>query len=159
MAGRALGTAAYMSPEQVQGEELDGRSDIFSLGIVFYELLTGQLPFKGMHPMAIMYSIVNEEPLTPTQLRSDIPSAIESVISRALVKSKEQRYQNLDQMLEDLRKAQAGTLVRIEPAKEAEKVKGVAVLPFEDLSPTKENEYLANGITDEIITELAARLG
>src|SRR4030067_2673084 len=105
LAGKALGTAAYMSPEQVQGEELDGRSDIFSLGIVFYELLTGQLPFKGMHPMAIMYSIVNEEPLTPTQLRSDIAPAIESVISRALVKNKEQRYQSLDQMLEDLRKA------------------------------------------------------
>ncbi|OGC76886.1 MAG: hypothetical protein A2Z27_06090 [candidate division Zixibacteria bacterium RBG_16_50_21] len=158
LAGKALGTAAYMSPEQVQGEELDGRSDIFSLGIVLYELLTGQLPFKGMHPMAIMYSIVYEEPLTPTQIRNDIAPAIESVISRALVKNKEQRYQSLDQMLEDLRKAQAGTLVRVTPVKEKEAVKGVAVLPFEDLSPTKENEYLANGITDEIITDLS-RIG
>jgi non-specific serine/threonine protein kinase len=155
LAGKVLGTAAYMSPEQVQGEELDARSDIFSLGIVFYELLTGQLPFKGMHPMAIMYSIVNEEPLTPSQVREDIPRPLENVISTALRKKKEERYQSLDLMLEDLKKVQSGTLVLAVPAAEKPPLKTVAVLPFEDLSPTKENEYLANGMADEIITDLS----
>src|SRR5574341_537517 len=155
LAGKVLGTAAYMSPEQVQGEELDARSDIFSLGIVFYELLTQELPFKGMHPMAIMYSIVNEEPLTPSQIRKDLPRSIESIISRALQKKKEERYQNLELMLSDFKKVQAGTVLAVEPVLERQALKGVAVLPFEDLSPTKENEYLANGITDEIITDLS----
>ena len=155
LAGKVLGTAAYMSPEQVQGEELDARSDIFSLGIVFYELLTGELPFKGMHPMAIMYSIVNEEPLTPSQIRKDLPRSIESIISRALQKNRDERYQNLELMLSDFKKAQSGTVTAAEPVLERPTLKGVAVLPFEDLSPTKENEYLANGITDEIITDLS----
>jgi len=155
LAGKALGTAAYMSPEQVQGDELDGRSDIFSLGIVFYELLTGQMPFKGAHPMAVMYSIVYEEPLTPSQLRTDIPKSLENIISLALQKNKDQRYQALELMLDDLKKAQSGSLVAIEALPEKALVRAVAVLPFEDLAPTKENEYLANGITDEIITDLS----
>jgi len=155
LAGKVLGTAAYMSPEQVQGEELDARSDIFSLGIVFYELLTQELPFKGMHPMAIMYSIVNEEPLTPSQIRKDLPRSVESIISRALQKNRDDRYQNLELMLADFKKAESGTVTAAGPVLERPALKGVAVLPFEDLSPTKENEYLANGITDEIITDLS----
>ncbi len=155
LAGKALGTAAYMSPEQAQGEELDARSDIFSLGVVFYELLTGQLPFRGMHPMAIMYSIVNEEPMTPSTIRSDIPKQIENVISRTLLKDKNSRYQSLENLLDDFKKLRTGSQIAIEPVVETSKAKAVAVLPFEDLSPNQENEYFANGITDEIITDLS----
>ncbi len=155
LAGKVLGTAAYMSPEQVQGEELDARSDIFSLGIVFYELLTGELPFKGLHPMAIMYSIINEEPLSPAQLRNEIPRSVENIISKALQKNKEQRYQSLEEMTADFKKAQSGSVTAVEAAIEKPGLRAIAVLPFEDLSPTKENEYLATGITDEIITDLS----
>lgn len=155
LAGKALGTAAYMSPEQAQGEELDARSDIFSLGVVWYELLTGQLPFKGMHPMAIMYSIINEEPLSPSQLRVDLPRSLENIISKALVKNREDRYQSMESMLQELKGVQAGRATGVQPVQKKLELKSVAVLPFEDLSPNQENQYFASGITDEIITDLS----
>lgn len=152
----ALGTAAYMSPEQAQGEELDLRSDIFSLGVVLYELSTGQLPFSGMHQMAIMYSIINEEPPPPCQLRDDFPKELEDIILRCLEKDKNQRYQNLGELIIDLKGYKEGTGPVI--FKEKITTPGLirlAVLPFEDLSFNKENEYFSNGMMEELITDLS----
>ena len=98
-----LGTLAYMSPEQAQGEEVDYRSDIFSFGVVLYELLTGKLPFGGEHQAAIVYSIINEEPQPVARYNSRVSSELERIVSKALTKEKEERYQHIDDLLADLR--------------------------------------------------------
>jgi TolB-like protein/Tfp pilus assembly protein PilF/predicted Ser/Thr protein kinase len=99
-----LGTAAYMSPEQAQGEEVDQRSDIFSFGVVLYELLTGKLPFGGEHQAAIVYSIINEEPQPVGRYNNQVSTDLERIVSKALVKEKEERYQHIDDLLADLRR-------------------------------------------------------
>jgi serine/threonine protein kinase/Tfp pilus assembly protein PilF len=103
-AGSTLGTAAYMSPEQVRGEDVDRRSDIFSFGVVLYEMLTGKLPFKGEHQAALMYSLVNEDPLPIQRFNEHVPQEIERIIAKALAKDVEERYQSADDLLADLRR-------------------------------------------------------
>ncbi len=102
--GSTLGTAAYMSPEQAQGEEVDQRSDIFSFGVVMYELLTGQLPFKGEHHAAIVYSIINEEPQLVARFNNQVSAKLEEIVFKALAKDKDERYQHIDDLLADLRR-------------------------------------------------------
>jgi serine/threonine protein kinase/tetratricopeptide (TPR) repeat protein len=102
-AGSTLGTAAYMSPEQARGEEVDVRTDIWSLGVVLYEVLTQRLPFKGDHEMAIVYSILNVEPEPINNLRRDLPAGLEQVILRCLAKDRDARYTSIGDMLVDLR--------------------------------------------------------
>jgi len=102
--GSTLGTAAYMSPEQAQGEEVDQRSDIFSFGVVLYELLTGKLPFGGEHQAAIIYSIINEEPQPVARFNNQVSAKLEDMVFKALTKDKEERYQHIDELLADLRR-------------------------------------------------------
>jgi serine/threonine protein kinase len=102
--GSTLGTAAYMSPEQARGEEVDQRSDIFSFGVVLYELLTGRLPFRGEHQAALMYSIVNEEPPLIARFNQDVPPEIEQIVAKSMTKEREERYQHVDDLLADLRR-------------------------------------------------------
>jgi len=99
-----LGTLAYMSPEQAQGEEVDSRSDIFSFGVVLYELLTKNLPFAGEHQAAIVYSIINEEPQPVARYNNKVSPDLERMITKALTKDKEERYQHADELLADLRR-------------------------------------------------------
>jgi serine/threonine protein kinase/Flp pilus assembly protein TadD len=99
-----LGTAAYMSPEQAQGEEIDQRSDIFSLGVVLYELLTGRLPFEGEHQAAIIYSILSEEPQSVARFNNQVSARLEDMVFKALAKDKKERYQHIDDLLADLRR-------------------------------------------------------
>jgi TolB-like protein/Tfp pilus assembly protein PilF/predicted Ser/Thr protein kinase len=106
--GTTMGTIAYMSPEQTQGEEVDFRTDIWSLGVVMYEMFTGQLPFKGEHEQAIVYSIQKEKPKPITDLKSDIPVSIEQVVSKALEKNPDKRYQQAEELLDDLKSISAG---------------------------------------------------
>jgi len=101
--GSTLGTAAYMSPEQAQGEEVDHRSDIFSFGVVLYELLTSKPPFRGEHHAALMYSIINEEPPPIARFNEKVTPEIERIVSRALAKDKEDRYQHADDLLAEFR--------------------------------------------------------
>jgi serine/threonine protein kinase len=102
--GSTVGTAAYMSPEQVRGEDVDSRSDLFSLGVVLYELTTTRLPFRGDHDAALAYSIVNEEPLAAQSLRPDTPEILWTIISRCLEKNPSRRYQSAEEVAGDLRK-------------------------------------------------------
>jgi serine/threonine protein kinase/Tfp pilus assembly protein PilF len=102
--GSTLGTAAYMSPEQASGEEVDQRSDIFSFGVVVYELLTGQLPFKGEHQAAIVYSIINEEPQPVVRYNNQVTIKFEDIVLKTLAKDKDERYQHIDDLLADLRR-------------------------------------------------------
>jgi serine/threonine protein kinase len=101
--GSTLGTIQYMSPEQVQGMEVDQRSDIFSFGVVLYEMIAGQLPFKGEHEAAIIYSILNETPEPLARYKSNVPGELQRVIEKALAKGKDERYQHVDEMMVDLK--------------------------------------------------------
>ena len=100
--GVTVGTTAYMSPEQTMAAPLDRRTDVWSLGVLIYELVTGQAPFRGHYGDAIVYAIVNEEPQTMIELRSDVPPALQQIVSKALAKSTDERYQHIDEMLADL---------------------------------------------------------
>ncbi|NIN00772.1 MAG: protein kinase [candidate division Zixibacteria bacterium] len=99
-----LGTASYMSPEQAQREEVDRRSDIFSFGVVLYELLTGQLPFQGEHEAAVLHAIISEEPLPVARFNNKVSTDLERIVSKAMAKEKEERYQHIDDVLADLRR-------------------------------------------------------
>ena len=102
-----MGTPSYMSPEQVKGRAVDGRSDIFSLGVMLYEMVTGEKPFPGQNITTVIYKIVNEEPVPPRQIDPSIHPGISAVVMKALAKEPEQRYQTCREMLEDLRNYRA----------------------------------------------------
>jgi serine/threonine protein kinase len=102
--GTTLGTISYMSPEQAQGKEVDPRSDIWSLGVVLYELVSGQLPFFGEKDQAVIYSIINEEPLPVTSLRSGVPLELERIIHKCLEKDSDYRYQSPVDLLADFKR-------------------------------------------------------
>ncbi len=97
-----MGTPSYMSPEQIKGKVVDGRSDIFSLGVVLYEMITGEKPFPGQNITTVIYKIVNEEPTQPRDIDSSIHPGLNSIIMKALAKEPAARYQNCRELLEDL---------------------------------------------------------
>jgi len=101
--GAILGTPSYMSPEQVKGKPVDGRSDVFSLGVILYELVTGEKPFPGQNVTTVIYKIVNEEPISPRELDSSIHPGLNYVITKALTKNLDDRYQSCKELVEDLR--------------------------------------------------------
>jgi len=104
-----VGTLAYMAPEQIQGGEIDARSDIFSFGVVLFEMLTGKLPFRGEHDAAVMYSILNEEPEPLTKYLPEAGSELLHILNRALEKDPRDRYQTVNDMVIDLRRTKKDT--------------------------------------------------
>jgi serine/threonine protein kinase len=104
----AIGTPGYMSPEQIKGKAVDGRSDIFSLGVMLYQLTTGQKPFRGQDVATILYQILNEEPVPPQKLNPDLPLGVASTILKALSKSPHLRYENCRELLDDLKNYRPG---------------------------------------------------
>jgi len=194
-----VGTLAYMAPEQIQDGDADQQSDIFSFGVVLFEMLSGKLPFRGEHEAAIMYSILNEEPIPLSSLRSNISEDIQAVVLRCLQKDKQKRYQSMAEIVADLRNLQKGIAPAVPSVTKNRSMvfpiiaavvliaiiagayfyfssksfgvkelsntvsstadvslhKSIAILPFENLSDDKENEYFSDGITEDIITQLS----
>jgi len=113
--GMVIGTASYFSPEQAQGKPVDARSDIYSVGIVLYEMLTGVVPFKGESPVAVAYKHVTEDPAPPRSLAEDIPAALEAVVMKAISKNPDNRYQTALEMCRDLERVLRGEQVEATP--------------------------------------------
>lgn len=117
--GATLGTAAYMSPEQVRGDELTAASDIYSLGVVLYEMATGVTPYSHAHQLAVMYAVANEQPMSPRERNPEVPEALEAVIMRAMAKAPDERFASCGELAEALlevspaagRAARLGTVV------------------------------------------------
>ena len=178
--GSTLGTLHYMSPEQTRGEAADERSDIFSLGVVLYEMITGQLPFKGDHDPAVVYAIGYEEPEPLARYKSGISDELQRIISKTLAKDKGHRYQHIDDLLSDLRALTVTPRKKISPlavmlfvslgaaiviggafstrffSNKSQKSTGpkkLVVLPLENVGSPDE-EYFASGMTDEIMSRL-----
>ncbi|HVR42229.1 MAG TPA: protein kinase [Thermoanaerobaculia bacterium] len=163
-AGTAVGTVSYMSPEQARGQVTDARTDIFSLGTVLYQMATGVLPFQGDTSAVVFDAILNREPSAVTQINPSLPAELNRVLTQALEKDRELRYQTatdlktaLKRLKRDLdsggRRAADSAAGRTGAA--AGREQSIAVLYFENLSGVKEDEYLRDGITEDITTELS----
>jgi len=154
--GMAPGTVAYMSPEQLKGGDVDHRADIWALGVVLYEMITGETPFRGDYEQAVSYSIVNEDPKPLRSLRSDVPVEMERLIEKTLSKDPSERYQKAADLLgalQSVRKHIGSSSVETTHS-EARVLPSIAVLPFKDMSAQRDQEYFCEGIAEELINGL-----
>jgi len=146
--GATLGTLAYMSPEQVLGEDVDHRSDLWSLGVVLYEMLARELPFRRDRDAAVLYEILNAEPVPVEAQRPDTPASLRAAIQQLLQKDPAKRPGSAGEVVTLLQKTSAQTQAEV-PAK------SIAVLYFENMSSEREGDYFCAGITEDIITDLS----
>jgi len=197
-----LGTVAYMSPEQARGDEVDHRTDIWSFGVVLHEMLTGQLPFRGDYEQAVIYAILNEDPKPLDEERPEMPKELQNIVTQALQKNPEGRYQQVQDLLSDLKNVGTestesksrllhkvnlshGKMKKLNflyygiglialiailgyflfshknsvgPETSSTEKKMIVVLPFENLG-LSEDEYFADGLTEEITSKLSGLSG
>ena len=176
-----LGTVDYMSPEQADGKVVDKRTDIWSVGVVLYEMLSGQKPFAAEYPQAVIYSILNKEP----QNIPEINAGLQQIISKTMAKDPDNRYKNVGEFVEELKKVKSGQITKSVMKKsklpwlislaavviiffavylsipsskslvDTETIKTIAVLPFVNMSPDPDQEYFSDGVSEEIINTLS----
>jgi len=144
-----LGTVSYMSPEQTQGGDVDHRTDIWSLGVVLYEMITSQIPFAGEYEQAVVYSILNEEPEPVTSLRADMPEELERIVNKALSKDPAGRYQKVGDILFDMKWAEKD--LETQTRKE---MPSIVVLPFTNLSVDREQDFFCESMAGDVINAL-----
>jgi len=147
--GSMLGTLSYMSPEQILGGQIDHRSDLWSLGVVMFEMLTGRLPFAQSHGAAVLYEILNREPVGIDTLRQDLPVLLVQLVARLLQKDPARRPEQATDVIAALRNTAVPIVAEEVPEK------SVAVLSFDNMSPDPESEYYCAGITEDILTDLS----
>jgi len=166
--GTSMGTVSYMSPEQARADELDPRSDLFSFGAVLYEMATAKQAFTGATPAVIFNAIFNSTPDSARSRNPEVPEALDNIISKSLEKDRDLRFQSAAELRADLKRMKRDIESGRRPAPTRSSyfppaseipfdpaTKSVAVLYFENLSSAKEDEYLRDGMTEDIITELA----
>src|SRR5271168_2432096 len=164
--GSSMGTIAYMSPEQARGEELDARSDLFSLGVVLYEMSTGSVPFSGATAAVVFDGILHSTPANAKDVNSALPLALVQILEKTLEKDPDLRCQtaaelraDLKRLSRDLDSGRRPSAAKNVPDSGAQaipaKQKSVAVLYFENQSGAKEDEYFRDGITEDVVTELS----
>jgi len=150
-----MGTVAYMSPEQATGERVDQRTDIWSLGCILYEMLTGRRPFKSTHDQAAIYSILNDEPEPITRVRNDVPVGIEKILQTCLQKDPHNRYSDMEALISYLKFVDMKDKTRSAyPIPTKEEPPSIAVLPFVNMSADPEQEYFCDGMAEELINTL-----
>jgi len=146
--GQVLGTAAYMAPEQIRGETVDARTDLFAFGVLLYELAAGRRPFTGGSNADITSAILRDTPAPLTSVRAELPADLERIVERCLAKNPRERFQTaLDVLTELKRIGRAKT--KNGPAEE--RVVSIAVLPFANRSASADDEYFAEGLADELM--------
>jgi serine/threonine protein kinase/Tfp pilus assembly protein PilF len=148
-----VGTVAYMSPEQVLGQVLDARSDIFSFGIIMYELMSGIHPFRRRQSMETAIAIANDPAIPLTEHQSEIPAIFEQLISRMLRKSREERFASMRELIRDLRGLQQNGQSSTTASRTV--LASIAVLPMVNMSSDVDQEYFSDGITEDIIAQLS----
>ncbi|MGB5880364.1 MAG: protein kinase, partial [Thermoanaerobaculia bacterium] len=147
--GMVMGTVPYMSPEQVQSKPADHRTDIFSLGIILYEMATGERPFQGESSADLISSILRDSPRPVTKIKVDLPNHLGRIVGRCLEKEPNRRYQTALELRGELEH------LREEVAKETtDSGSSIAVLPFRNMSPDKDQDYFCEGIAEELINRL-----
>ncbi len=190
--GSTMGTIGYMSPEQVKGEQIDHRTDLFSFGVVLYEMITGHAPFKADTEAATLHAITDAKPELLARFRREVPAELQSIIDKALEKNTAERFQHADEFAADLKRLTSAKVARPAPRRDLRKRyvvaaavalllilfgylgttkfltkenskpdtarKMLAVLPFENLG-LPDDEYFADGITEEITTSLSGLSG
>jgi eukaryotic-like serine/threonine-protein kinase len=170
-AGIVLGTVTYMSPEQALGRAIDGRTDIFSLGIVIYEMLAGRLPFTGASATEIIDHILHSEPPPASHVNTNTPAELERIVRKCLEKDRDRRYQSARELAIDLRNlkrdmdsgavATSGLVTQSYPGQPARRTRSrraidsLAIMPLTNESRDPETEYLADGITESLINNLS----
>jgi serine/threonine protein kinase/Tfp pilus assembly protein PilF len=179
-AGLIVGTVAYMSPEQARGMEVDARTDVFSIGVVMYEMLAGQSPFAGETTSDVIAAILTTEPKPPSSFNQEIPAELDRIVYKTLAKKRDERYRNAKDLLADLRQLQRRLEFKVESEREfgvtrstaksdrsatrndeatsvstTEPRNSIAVLPFTNLSSDPENEYFCDGLPEELLNALA----
>jgi serine/threonine protein kinase len=153
-AGQVVGTVPYMAPEQIRGAAVDPRTDLFSFGIVLYELATGRRPFVGATMADVSTSILRDVPQPLSSMRTDLPGDLERIVSRCLEKEPRDRYPAAREVVEDLRLLQR-MMERGTPGPGQDVIRSLAVLPLENVSHDPAQEYFVDGMTEALISDLS----
>jgi len=153
--GQVAGTIPYMAPEQIRGEALDARTDLFSFGVLLYELASGKRPFSGNTHADIASAILRDSPPSLTNLRKDLPPELERLVTRCLEKNPRERAQSALDVSNELRRLRKGLEQGLPTAPRKDSVASIAVLPFANRSASTEDEYFSDGLADELLNVLS----